>query len=121
MSERISIEVCDSLIMTILDTRVMEDAAIQEIGMQMAAAVEGYVPESPRAASVILDCSRCSYISSGLFEKFLLLLHTCEKRELRLALCGLHRETLVAMRIARIDKKFTIYKDRDRATAAASS
>lgn len=68
--------------------------------------------------SVVVDFTACPFFGSAMLEGLLQIKRSLDKKQVRVALCGLTADTEEIIRIARFDQLIPVYADFDEAVRA---
>jgi anti-sigma B factor antagonist len=94
------------LVASFVDTKIVNEDQIQEVGDELYALVED---ESRK--SILLNFGNVQYCSSTVLGKLVSLKRKVEKAKGKLKLCCIHPDLLVPFKLTGLDKVFEIYKE----------
>ena len=100
-------------VVTFLDRKILDEAAIQTLGDDLIALVE-----KDGRASLVLDFRIVEFMSSAIVSKLLILDRTLKKKSGKLVLCNLTPEIKEVFVITHLDQLFDIEDSVDEALAA---
>jgi len=94
------------LVASFVDTKIVNEDQIQEVGDELYALVED---ESRK--NILLNFGNVQYCSSTVLGKLVSLKRKVEKTKGKLKLCCIHPDLLVPFKLTGLDKVFEIYKE----------
>ena len=101
------------LIAYFTDSKILEDARIQQIGKDLlevaSRAVEG---------KLVLNFQTVSFMSSAMIGKLVLLNKKCKDDDIKLKFCNISSNVADVFKIMKLNKVFDIYKDEEKAVAS---
>ena len=103
-------EVDDTLVVYFSDSKILDDARIQQIGEEL-------VESTTRAANnrLVLNFQGVNFMSSAMIGKLVLLNKKCKKDGIALKLCNISPNVTEVFKIMRLTKVFDIQKDEEKA------
>jgi anti-sigma B factor antagonist len=105
--ERIDVtEINGTMIIRLRDAKIVEDRAIQQLGIELLEAVQGKA--GPR---VILNFTGVRYLSSAALGKLITLRRRVDQLGGKFLLCDIGPEPLDVFKIAKLDEYFEIRRD----------
>ena len=97
----------------IQDSKLLENAAIDQIGKELLECVEDAVN-----GRLLLDFSKVKFMSSAMMGRLVMLSTKCKKDKVALKFCSLDKDIAEVFRITNLHKMFDIQKDQARGIAA---
>jgi len=96
----------DVLVVSFVDTKIVSEENIQEVGEQLYSLVE-----DQGHTKLLLNFSNVQYLSSAALGKLIQLKKKVNAVKGTLKLCCIHPDLLEVFKITRLDQVFPIYKD----------
>jgi anti-sigma B factor antagonist len=94
------------LIASFVDTKIVAEDQIQEVGEELYALVDDEAKKK-----ILLNFGNVQYCSSTVLGKLVSLKRRVEKSKGKLKLCCIHPDLLVPFKLTGLDKVFEIYKE----------
>lgn len=111
---RVQVEEVDGVtVATLLDTKILDDPVITQIGTELLQCVQ-----STSNGRMLLDFSNVRFMSSSMLGRLVMLSTKCKNAGVDLKLCCLSDDLAKVFTITNLRKVFDIQKDREKAMKA---
>jgi len=106
-------KVGDVTVVTFVDKKILDEASIQELGVELFSLVE-----HDNRKAILLDFTNVEFLSSAALGKLITLDRKVKTHKGRLKMCSIRPEIYEVFQITKLNKVFDIRKDQAEAIAA---